>query len=68
MTQPSRVAPKEALAALRFVLVVGSLAPLFVLWAIRGNSLIPDIWLIPVCLGLAILPNVVLLARRNAAK
>lgn len=68
VTQPSRIAPKESLAALRFVLVIGSLAPLFVLWAIRGNSLIPDIWLIPVCIGLAVFPNFVLLARRNAAK
>lgn len=62
------MAAKEGLAALRFVLVLGSLAPLFVLWAIRGSGLIPDVWLISTCLGLAIIPNIVLLARRNAAK
>lgn len=68
MTLPSRIAPKESLSALRLILVLGSLAPLFVLWAIRGNNLIPDSWLIPVCLGLALLPNWFLLARRNVAK
>lgn len=68
MTPSSRIAPKEGLAALRLVLVLGSLAPLFLLWAIRGNDLIPDFWLISTSLGLAIIPNVVLVARRNVAK
>lgn len=68
MTPPTRLASRESLPVLRLILVVGSLAPLFLLWAVRGNKLIPDYWLIPVCLGLAILPNLVLLKRRAAAK
>ena len=68
MTLPTRLTPRESLAVLRFVLVVGSLAPLFLLWAIRGNDLIPDNWLIPVCLGLAVVPNLILVGRRNAAR
>ena len=68
VTLPTRLTPRESLAVLRFVLVVGSLAPLFLLWAIRGNDLIPDNWLIPVCLGLAVVPNLILMGRRNAAR
>ena len=68
MAASSRVSPREGLAVLRFILVLGSLAPLFFLWAIRGNDLVPDTWLVPFCIGLAVLPNVFLVMRRNAAR
>lgn len=58
----------EGLSVLRFFLVLASLAPLFILWAIRGNTLIPDIWLIPACLILVAAPNVILVRRRNTVR
>ena len=38
-------------------MVFSSLAPLFVIWAIRGNRLIPDKYFIGACLLLAFLPS-----------
>jgi hypothetical protein len=52
----------------RLLMVVGSLAPLFVLWAIRGASPIPDCYWIGACLTLAIVPNLVLVWRWQTAK
>jgi hypothetical protein len=52
----------------RLLLVVGSLAPLFLLWAIRGAPPIPDYYWIGICLGFAVLPNLVLLWRWRTAK
>ena len=49
-------------------MVVGSLAPLFFLWAIRGASPIPDRYWIGTCLTLAIVPNLVLVWRWQTAK
>ncbi len=51
----------------RLLMVVGSLAPLFVLWALRGSS-VPDRWWIPLCLGLAVIPNLVLIWRWRVAR
>jgi hypothetical protein len=39
------------------MLVLGSTSPLFILWALRGNSLIPDYYFIPFCATMVILPN-----------
>lgn len=50
----------ESLEITRFILVWSSLSPVFVLWAIRGVSAISDWKWIPICLGLFILPNVIL--------
>ncbi len=58
----------EGLPAARLLMVVASLAPLFVLWAIRGTADIPDRFWIPFCLFLAIAPNMVVLARWRAAR
>jgi len=44
-------------------MVVSSLAPLFVLWAVRGINPIPDKWLITACILLIVIPNVILLQR-----
>lgn len=51
----------------RLLLVVGSLAPLFLLWAIRGAPPISDWYWVAVCLALAILPNLVLFWRWRIA-
>jgi hypothetical protein len=44
------------------------MAPLFILWALRGSSIVKDVYFIPACLGLAILPSLVLLRREEIAK
>jgi hypothetical protein len=61
MTTPAGV--REGLPFVRLSMIISSLAPLFLLWAVRGINPIPDVWLIPVCLGLVVVPNAVLLAR-----
>jgi hypothetical protein len=52
----------------RLLMVVGSLAPLFFLWAIRGAPPIPDLYWIGTCLTLVIVPNLVLVLRWQTAK
>lgn len=52
----------------RLLMVIGSLAPLFLLWAIRGAPPIPDCYWIGACLTLAIVPNLVLVWRWQTAK
>jgi hypothetical protein len=59
---------REGLRAARFLMVVGSFAPLFVLWAIRGTRLISDAWLVAFCVVIVVVPNGVLLARIATAK
>ncbi len=46
----------------RLLMVIGSLAPIFLLWALRG-AFLPDEWWVPLCLMLAVLPNLVLVWR-----
>ena len=38
-------------------MVLSSLSPLFILWAIRGNRVIPDAYFIGACILLALLPS-----------
>lgn len=59
MTKPRR----EGLPFARMSMVVASLSPLFLLWAVRGIPRISDWVLIPTCIGLIIVPNLVLLGR-----
>ena len=72
-----RIKPREAkrfilmaggLPIARLLMVIGSLAPLFVLWAIRGDPEIPDSYWVGGCLGLAIIPNLVLMWRWRIAR
>jgi hypothetical protein len=60
--------PKEAFQTLRMVMVLSSMAPLFLLWAVRGSSLIPNNYFIPGCLILAFVPTALLLIRIRKAK
>lgn len=60
--------PPQGLGFARFMMVLGSFAPLFLLWAIRGNHLIPSIYFVPACLTLAVLPNLFLGWRWQTAK
>jgi len=50
----------EGLEITRFILVWSSLSPVFVLWAIRGVNAISDYYWIPACIGLFLLPSLIL--------
>ena len=53
----------------RFLLIWSSLSPVFLLWALRGTTAIPDKIFVPGCLGLFLVPLVALwlLWKRNVA-
>lgn len=57
----------EGLKAARLLMVLSSISPLFILWAIRGNSLIPDRYFVAACALLVIAPNVFLWLRIRIA-
>lgn len=59
---------REGLRYIRLMMVVSSMAPLFILWAMRGTSIISDSYFIPICLGCAILPSLFLMRRVEVAK
>ena len=67
---PSAAASKrsEGLKAARLLMVLSSISPLFILWAIRGNSLVPDRWFITFCALMVVVPNVFLWLRIRVAK
>jgi hypothetical protein len=52
----------------RLLMVVSSLAPLFLLWAIRGAPPISDRHWVTGCLALAVVPNLALLWRWRVAR
>jgi hypothetical protein len=58
----------EGLKAARLLMVLSSISPLFILWAIRGNSLIPDRWFIGFCALMVIVPNAFLWLRMRTAR
>lgn len=58
----------EGLKAARLLMVLSSISPLFILWAIRGNSLIPDYWFIGFCTLMVVVPNAFLWLRIRIAK
>lgn len=53
----------------RFLLIWSSLSPVFLLWALRGTTAIPDRVFTPACLGLFAIPSLILwlLWRRNVS-
>lgn len=59
---------REGLGLIRLFMVLSSLAPLFVLLAVRGNSLIPEVYFVCGCSILATLPSGLLWARMRVAK
>ena len=44
----------------RLLMVFGSISPLFILWAIRGNTLVPDHYFLTFCSLMVVVPNAVL--------
>lgn len=58
----------ESLQFTRLMMVLSSMAPLFVLWAVRGTSLIADKYFIPICLVFIVVPTGILYWRIRIAK
>jgi|CXWL01.1.fsa_nt_gi hypothetical protein len=58
----------EGLKVARLLMVLSSISPLFILWAIRGNSLIPDLYFIAFCLLMVVAPNGFLWLRLRTAR
>lgn len=50
----------EGLKAARLLMVFSSISPLFIIWAIRGSSLIPDLYFLVFCALMVIMPNLFL--------
>lgn len=48
---------KEGLKIARIIMVLSSISPLFIIWAIRGNNLIPDSLFIGFCALMVLIPN-----------
>jgi hypothetical protein len=65
MSNPAR---SEGLKIARLLMVLSSISPLFVLWAIRGSKLVPDSYLLSLCALMVILPNFFLRVRIETAK
>jgi hypothetical protein len=53
----------EGLKVARLLMVLSSVSPLFVLWAIRGSKLLPDRYLLTFCAVMVVLPNLFLWLR-----
>ncbi|RZB28988.1 MAG: hypothetical protein AEth_01592 [Candidatus Argoarchaeum ethanivorans] len=47
----------EGMKIARLLMVLSSISPLFILWGIRGNNLIPDIYFSSFCTVMVIVPN-----------
>ena len=58
----------EGLGMARLLMVLSSVSPLFVLWAIRGTTLIPDAYFLLFCAAMIIAPNGFLLLRIAVAR
>lgn len=55
--------PREGMKAARLLMVLSSVSPLFILWAVRGNKLVPDAWFIGACATMVVGPNAFLWLR-----
>ena len=68
MTTAPATSYGEGLKTARLLMVLSSISPLFILWAIRGNCLIPDHYFIGFCASMVLLPNAFLWLRARTAK
>ncbi len=59
---------KEGLRLARLMMVLSSISPLFILWAVRGNRLISEHWFLGFCLFMVIAPCLYLWRRIVIAK
>lgn len=58
----------EGMKAGRLLMVLSSISPLFIIWAIRGNGLVSDRYFIAFCVLMVIVPNAFLWLRIRTAK
>jgi len=68
MAQAGSSTHREGLKTARLLMVLSSISPLFILWAIRGSSLIPDRWFIAFCGLMFLVPNAFLWLRIQTSK
>lgn len=52
----------------RLLMVLSSVSPLFILWAIRGTTIVPDAYFLTFCILMVIVPNAFLWLRIATAK
>ena len=58
----------EGLKLARLLMVLSSVSPLFILWAIRGTALIPDVYFLTFCAAMVVGPNAFLWYRIRIAR
>lgn len=58
----------EGLRVMRLLMVISSLSPLFILWAVRGISLIPDKYFVIICMMFVICPYAALYIKIRIGK
>jgi len=68
MIPAGSITHREGLKTARLLMVLSSISPLFILWAIRGSSLIPDRWFIAFCGLMFLVPNTFLWLRIQTSK
>jgi hypothetical protein len=59
---------REGLRSARLIMVLSSVSPLFVIWAVRGEKLVRNGYFVAACCTLVILPNLFLLVKFRAAR
>jgi hypothetical protein len=67
-TNMPRAGQHEGLKAARLLMVLSSVSPLFILWALRGNKLIADRYLVAFCVVMVVVPNAFLWLRVRTAR
>ena len=63
-----RASNPEGFAIGRLLLVLSSMSPLFILWALKGTSIVPDTILVTMCAAVALLPILFLFWRIRRAR
>jgi len=58
----------EGLKLARLLMVLSSVSPLFILWGIRGTTLVPDVYFLTFCTLMVVVPNAFLWFRIRTAK
>ena len=58
----------EGLKMARLLMVLSSVSPLFILWGIRGTSIVPDVYFLTFCALMVVVPNAFLWLRIETAK
>lgn len=59
---------KEGLKIARLLMVLSSISPLFIFWAIKGSSKVPDEYFIGICALLIFVPNICFWLRIRKAR